>query len=125
MPEFFNDFDLIRRQDLSAELLNAIQLDSFFRGKIAGLCRDLLNMPDMTADKVLQKYATEDDVADLLAALLAADGSMEKWIDVIEIAKPATSSAGSAGGETLSIIETGRIDVRAACAATRSCTQAA
>ncbi|MEH2547445.1 UDP-2,3-diacylglucosamine pyrophosphatase LpxH [Bradyrhizobium sp. AZCC 2262] len=99
-----------------AELLNAIQLDSFFREKIAGLCRDLLKIPDMTADKVLQKYATEDDVAELLAALLEADGTMSKWIDVIEIAKPGTSSVGSAGGEVLGIIETGRIDVRAACA---------
>jgi len=104
------------KSDIGAQILDAIRLDPFFRKKIAGLCDELLGMPGMTADEVLQRYKSAEDVEQLLAALLAADGTMAKWIDVFDLAKPATSAIGATRGETLNIIETGRIDVRAACA---------
>jgi len=104
------------KSDIGVQILDAIRLDPFFREKIAELCNDLLGLSGMTADSVQDRYTSIDNVEQLLAALLAVDGTTDKWLDTIELAKPATSAIGSAGGETLSIIETGRIDVRAACA---------
>jgi hypothetical protein len=101
--------------DIEAAILDAIRLDPYFRDKLAALCDQLLGMTGMTAEKVLERYQSAKDIEELLAALLKADGTMDKWIDVVDLTKPATSSIESTRGETLGIIETGKIDVRDAC----------
>jgi UDP-2,3-diacylglucosamine pyrophosphatase LpxH len=103
------------RDDIGPELLGAIQGDPFFREKIAELCRDLLGRPDMTEASVSKQFGSEEQLAELLEMLLKADGSLTRWTDIIEIAKPAVNAAGGGSGSTLSLHDASRIDVRAEC----------
>jgi hypothetical protein len=103
------------RDDIGPELLGAIQGDPFFREKLAELCRDLLGRPDMTEASVSKQFGSEEQVAELLEMLLKADGSLTRWTDIIEIAKPAVNAAGDGSGSTLSLHDASRIDVRAEC----------
>jgi UDP-2,3-diacylglucosamine pyrophosphatase LpxH len=101
--------------DIGPQLLNAIQGDSFLRRKIASIYRDALSEPDMTAAKVKETLSSEDAIA-AFVELLLQDPLWEKWIEVLDMAKPAVSSLGASGGNTLAINAASTIDVRAGCA---------
>lgn len=103
------------RDDIGPELLGAIRGDVFFREKLAGLCRDLLGWHETTEADVLKRFASEEQVAELLDLLLKADPTLTKWTDVLEIAKPAVNSAEEPGGATLMLHDASRIDARAEC----------
>ena len=105
------------RDDIGPELLGAIRGDAFFREKLAGVCRDLLGWRDMTEADVSKRFTSEEQVAELLDLLLKADGSLTRWTDVLEIAKPAVNAAGEPGGATLTLHDASQIDVRAECLA--------
>jgi UDP-2,3-diacylglucosamine pyrophosphatase LpxH len=99
--------------DIGPQLLNAIQGDSFLREKISSIYRNALNEPDMSADKVKQTLSSEDAIAAFVEQLLQAGPLWEKWIAVLDIAKPAVLSVGDSRGNALAIRAASAIDVRA------------
>jgi UDP-2,3-diacylglucosamine pyrophosphatase LpxH len=101
--------------DIGPQLLNAIQGDSFVRGKIAAVYRDRLREADMTAPKVKDRLNSEDAIATFVEQLLQRDPSWEKSIEVLNAAKPGILSTDAAGGNTLAIRDASRVDVRAEC----------
>jgi UDP-2,3-diacylglucosamine pyrophosphatase LpxH len=101
--------------DIGLQLLNAIQGDAFLRGKIAAVYRDALGEADMTTAKVKERLNSEDAIAVFIEQLLRAGPSWEKWIEVLDLAKPGVLSIGASGGDTLAIRNASSIDVRAEC----------
>src|SRR5262249_5820534 len=61
--------------DIGPQLLNAIEGDSFLRGKIAAVYRDALREADMTAAKVKDRLNSEDAIAAFVEQLLRRDPS--------------------------------------------------
>jgi UDP-2,3-diacylglucosamine pyrophosphatase LpxH len=104
-----------RGAEVGAQLLNAIQSDSFLRGKIASVYRDVLGQPGMNAAQVKQALDSEDAISTFIEQLLRAEPAWDKWLGVLDMAKPGVLGIGEAGGNTLSIVAAGKVDVRAAC----------
>jgi UDP-2,3-diacylglucosamine pyrophosphatase LpxH len=102
-----------RGAEIGAQLLNAIQSDSFLQGKIASIYRDVLGQPGVSPAGVKQVLASEDAISTFIEQLLRAEPAWDKWLEVLDMAKPGV--LGNAGGNTLSIVAAGKVDVRAAC----------
>jgi UDP-2,3-diacylglucosamine pyrophosphatase LpxH len=100
--------------DIGQQVLNTIQRDSFLREKIVSIYREVLDQTDMTPARVKQELSSDDAVAAFVERLLRAGPSRDDWIGVLDMTKPAVM--GEAGGNTLSIVSAGAVDVRAACA---------
>jgi len=103
-----------RGAEIGAQLLNAIQSDSFLREKIASVYRDVLGQPGTNAAQVKQVLASENAISTFLEQLLRAEPAWDKWLEVLDMTKPAVLGIGGSGGNTLSIIAAGKVDVRAA-----------
>ena len=101
--------------DIGAQFLNAIQGDSFLREKIASIYSDVLGQSGMTAANVKQALASEGAISTFIEQLVQAEPRWDKWLDVLDMAKPGTLSIGANEGNTLSILEAGNVDVRTAC----------
>jgi len=99
---------------VGAQLLNTIQGDKGLRQDIAGLCKELLGR-DVTEADIKQQLSSEDAIADLIGEFFRADPSLGKWISILDTARPGTLSMDDPGGGTLTIIESGNTDARAAC----------
>jgi len=97
---------------VGVQLLNAIQGDRYLRQDIAALCKELLGREVTEAD-IRRQLSTEDAIADLIEDFFRADPTLGKWVSIFDNAKPGT--LGEAGGGTLSIVESGKTDARAAC----------
>jgi UDP-2,3-diacylglucosamine pyrophosphatase LpxH len=101
---------------IGAQLLNAIQADNFLRQKIASVYSEVLGQSGMTAARVKEILASEEAIATFVEQLVHAEPSWNRWLKVLDMAKPAVLSIEAYGGSTLSIVTAGNVDVRTSCA---------
>jgi UDP-2,3-diacylglucosamine pyrophosphatase LpxH len=101
--------------DIGPRLVRAILVDGFLREKIAGIYREVLQQPAVTAADVAARLVSEDAVAEFIEQLMRCEGPWERWVDVFDLARPSTLSTDDATGKTLAIGKAGFIKVEAEC----------
>jgi hypothetical protein len=103
--------------EVGGHLLNAIQNDSFLRDQIAGLYADVFRTQGMTEADVKKTLSSEEAIADFIERLVRSGVAWDKWLPVLDSAKPGVLSIEDTGGNTLSIAAAGNVDARAGCIA--------
>jgi UDP-2,3-diacylglucosamine pyrophosphatase LpxH len=104
-----------QEMDFGQHLRHAISLDPILRGKIARIYREVLQDANTTPDMVKARLSSEEAIADFIEQLLRRKSPWEDWVQVLDLAKPGTSSIGAHGSDTLAIRAASKINTRQEC----------
>lgn len=100
---------------IGAQLLGAVRTDRHFREALAKLRVDVLGDAGTTEADVKRDLASEDAVAGLIERLFRADPTMDKWLSVLDGAKPSVLGVDEDGAGVLAINAARTTDARAGC----------
>lgn len=100
--------------DVGRYLLEAIAVDPVMQAAIAELYRDVLGQA-MTPKQVPKELNSEAALMDFVEKLMRAEKPWERWVPVLERARPDTLSADETSGPTLTIYAASKVDVRKEC----------
>jgi UDP-2,3-diacylglucosamine pyrophosphatase LpxH len=99
--------------NMGGQLLDAIRFDPSLQKGIASIYRELLHRPDTTGADVARLLNSEDAVADFIERLFRTTAPWERWVAILNRAKPGVLGIGSE--RTLTIRESSKIDVKKEC----------
>jgi UDP-2,3-diacylglucosamine pyrophosphatase LpxH len=100
--------------DVVAHLLESIRVDAMLQADVSELYRDVLS-EEVTADEVPGRLNSEAKIADFVERLMRADVPWERWVKVLNGARPDVLGVDEAGGGTLTIVAAGQVNVRKQC----------